>query len=283
MAGLFKKILNRFTNTAEIDWDDLEADLVAGDLGLPLTTKIINDLRGQGRTITGRDVVDTSRKHLSRLFPEDAEPLKPGTDGLPTVVLVVGINGTGKTTSVAKLGHFLTKQGHSVMLAAADTFRAAATEQLVAWAERLELPVVTGAPQADPSSVCYTAHKHAIERKADFLICDTAGRLHTRHNLMEELSKIRRTIAKQDPVAPHRTLLVIDATTGANGLSQTREFQKAVTLDGLILTKLDGSGKGGVAAAIYQDAKISPHFIGTGEEPEAFGPFRRDEFVNKIL
>ncbi|MGE9268355.1 MAG: signal recognition particle-docking protein FtsY [Verrucomicrobiales bacterium] len=283
MAGFFKKIFNRLTNTAEIDWDDLEMELVAGDLGIKLTTKILDDLRSLGRSINADDVIAATRERLGELFPADPAPLVPRADGKPTVIFVVGVNGTGKTTSVAKLGHLLTRQGHSVMLAAADTFRAAAVEQLVSWAERLELPVVTGEHQADPSSVCYTAHSHALARRTDFLICDTAGRLHTRHNLMAELSKIRRTLGKQDESAPHRTLLVIDATTGSNGLNQAREFQKAVPIDGLILTKLDGSGKGGVAGAICQDLGISPHFIGTGEEPEAFKAFEREDFVQNIL
>ena len=283
MAGFFKKLVNRITNTAEIEWDELEANLIAGDLGIRLTTSIIDDLQDLGRKVTAEDVVDVAKAHLSELFPEDPAPLAPRENGMPTVIFVVGVNGTGKTTSTAKLGHLLKRQGHSVMLAAADTFRAAAVEQLVRWAERLDLPVVTGAPNADPSSVCYTAHQRAISEKTDFLICDTAGRLHTRHNLMEELTKIRRTLGKQDETAPHRTLIVIDASTGSNGLNQAREFQKAVPVDGLILTKLDGSGKGGVAASICQELKISPHFIGTGEEPEAFSAFNQDEFVNGIL
>lgn len=283
MAGFFKKLFNRITDSTDIDWDDLEAELIAGDLGMKLTTKILDELRELGRMITAKDVVDVTRSQLAELFPLDPLPLKPREDGLPTVIFVIGVNGTGKTTSVAKLGHLLTAQGHSVILAAADTFRAAAVEQLVAWAERLDLPIVAGAHQADPSSVCYTAHQHAIARKTDFLICDTAGRLHTRHNLMSELSKIRRTLSKQDATAPHRTLLVVDATTGSNALNQAREFQKAVPIDGLIMTKLDGSGKGGIAGAIYQDLKISPHYIGTGEEPDAFEAFERKKFVNQIL
>nr|XP_061799114.1 signal recognition particle receptor FtsY-like [Nerophis lumbriciformis] len=248
-----------------------------------MTTAIIDELQGLGRQVTAEDVVATAKAHLSELFPADSEPLAPQENGLPAVIFVVGVNGTGKTTSTAKLGHLLKKQGHSVMLAAADTFRAAAVEQLVRWAERLELPVVTGASNADPSSVCYTAHQRAISEKMDFLICDTAGRLHTRNNLMEELSKIRRTLGKQDESAPHQTLIVVDASTGSNGLNQTREFQKAVPVDGIILTKLDGSGKGGVAASICQELKIAPHFIGMGEEPEAFCAFQKDEFVNGIL
>jgi fused signal recognition particle receptor len=170
-----------------------------------------------------------------------------------------------------------------VILAAADTFRAAAVEQLQRWGDRLNLPVVKGSPNADPSSVCFSAHQKAIAAHTDFLICDTAGRIHTRHNLMEELGKIRRTLAKQDETAPHLTLLVVDATTGSNALNQAKEFHKASPLDGLIVTKLDGSGKGGIAVTIHDQLGIAPRFIGTGEEPEAFAIFEKERFVQEVL
>jgi fused signal recognition particle receptor len=193
------------------------------------------------------------------------------------------VNGVGKTTTSAKLAHWLQKQGNSVVLAAADTFRAAAVEQLERWGQRLEIPVVKGNTNADPSSVCFTAHQKAIAQKTDFLICDTAGRLHTRHNLMEELTKIRRVIAKNDESAPHLTLLVVDATTGANALQQAKEFHKACPLDGLIITKMDGSGRGGIAVTIQEQLKIPTCFIGSGEEPQAFAPFDRERFVNEVI
>lgn len=283
MAGFFKKLINKITNTAEIDWDDLEAELITGDLGVKLSLEIVSELQGLGRKVSADDVVETTRTKLSALFPEDSPALQPRTDGKPAVLLVVGVNGTGKTTSTAKLGHLLQSQGYSVLLAAADTFRAAAVEQLVRWGERLNLPVVTGAHEADPSSVCYQAHQRAINENYDFLLCDTAGRLHTRNNLMDELSKIKRTISKQDETAPHETFIVVDATTGGNALNQAREFQKAVPLDGLVITTLDGSGKGGVAAAIQKELNIPPRFIGTGEEPDQFSRFQREEFVQNIL
>ena len=283
MAGFFKKLINKITNTAEIDWDDLEAELITGDLGVKLSLEIVSELQDLGRKVSADDVVETTRTKLSALFPEDSPALQPRTDGKPAVLLVVGVNGTGKTTSTAKLGHLLQSQGHSVLLAAADTFRAAAVEQLVRWGERLNLPVLTGAHEADPSSVCYQAHQRAINENFDFLLCDTAGRLHTRNNLMDELSKIKRTISKQDETAPHETYIVVDATTGGNALNQAREFQKAVPLDGLVITKLDGSGKGGVAAAIQKELNIPPRFIGTGEEPDQFSHFQREEFVQNIL
>ena len=283
MAGFFKSLFNKITNRAEIDWDDLEADLISSDLGIHLTTAIIDELRDLGRAVSADDVVETTRRHLSKRLPEDSPPPAPRADGKPFVILVVGVNGTGKTTSSAKLGLWLKNSGHTVMLAAADTFRAAAVEQLQRWGDRLHIPVVKGNPNADPSSVCFHAHQKAIADGTKFLICDTAGRIHTRHNLMEELGKIRRTIAKQDETAPHLTLLVVDATTGSNALQQAKEFHKASPLDGLIVTKLDGSGKGGIAVTIQDQLNISPRFLGTGEEPEAFAIFRKDTFVAEIL
>ncbi len=283
MAGFFKSLLNKITNRAEIDWDDLEADLISSDLGIRLTTSIIDELRALGREISGEDVIAVTRRQLANRLPADFLPPAPRTDGKPFVILIVGVNGTGKTTSSAKLGLWLKQRKHSVMLAAADTFRAAAVAQLQRWGERLELTVVTGNPNADPSSVCFHAHQKALAAHTDFLICDTAGRIHTRHNLMEELGKIRRTLAKQDPSAPHLTLLVVDATTGANALQQAKEFHKASPLDGLIVTKLDGSGKGGIAVTIQDQLGIPPRFLGTGEEPEAFAIFQKDSFVQEIL
>lgn len=283
MAGFFKKLFNKIANQAEVDWDELEANLIASDLGAKQSTAIVDELYDLGREITADDVVEVTRKRLSSVLPEDTPPPVPRADGRPTVILVVGVNGTGKTTSSAKLGLWLKNRGHSVMLAAADTFRAAAVEQLQRWGDRLEIPVVTGKPNSDPSSVCFNAHKEATLQSTEFLICDTAGRIHTRHNLMEELGKIRRTIAKQDPSAPHLTFLVVDASTGSNALNQAREFHKASPLDGLIVTKLDGSGKGGIAITIYDQLKIAPRFIGTGEEPGAFSIFEKDRFVGEVL
>ena len=283
MAGFFKSLLHKITNRAEIDWDELEADLISSDLGVGLTTSIIDELRELGREVSGEDVVEITRDQLSKRLPDNFLPPTPRADGKPFVILVVGVNGTGKTTSSAKLGLWLTKRKRTVILAAADTFRAAAVEQLKRWGERLDLPVVTGNPNADPSSVCFHAHQKAIAAKTQFLICDTAGRIHTRHNLMEELGKIRRTLAKQDETAPHLTLLVVDATTGSNAMNQAKEFHKASPLDGLIVTKLDGSGKGGIAVTIHDQLGIPPRFLGTGEEPEAFSIFEKTAFLQEIL
>jgi fused signal recognition particle receptor len=283
MAGFFKKLFNKVTKYEEVDWDQLEADLIGADLGAHTTMEIVDELKELGRKVSANDIIEVCQKHIAAILQDDLPPLTPRPDGKPTVILVVGVNGTGKTTSSAKLAYLLKNQGYSVSLAAADTFRAAAVEQLGIWADRLDIPVLKGAPNADPASVCYTAHQKALNEGTQFLICDTAGRIHTRHNLMQELEKIERTIKKQDPDAPHLRLLVVDATTGANALAQAKEFNKAIPLDGLIVTKLDGSGKGGVAVIIQQKLNIPTRFIGLGEEPEQFKVFNKQEFVEGIF
>ena len=242
MAGFFKKLFTKFSRGSRIDWDELEADLVTADIGIRRAMNIADQLR-ESKGLDAENLVEATREVLRQAFPATAPSLPAPPEGKPLVILVVGVNGTGKTTSAAKLGHLLQKQGSRVLLAAADTFRAAAVEQLQSWADKLGIPIYKGAPNQDPASVCYEAHTQAIREGFQYLICDTAGRLHTRHNLMEELSKIRRTLAKQDAAAPHRTLLVVDATTGANALAQAREFHKATPLDSVIITKMDGSGK----------------------------------------
>lgn len=281
--GLFSKISNVFSRKAKPDWDELEELLISSDIGVRLAMKIVADLQDLGRQVGAEDVIDECRKVILSKFPESAAPLPAPSAVGPRVILVVGVNGTGKTTSCAKLGHHLRNQGHHVTLAAADTFRAAAVEQLEAWCQRLDLPIVKGAPNADPSSVCFEAYRSAATSKSDYLICDTAGRLHNRHNLMAELDKIRRTLGKTDPSAPHEVLLVVDATTGGNAVQQAREFHKATQLTGLIVTKLDGSGKGGVVVAVQEELNIPTRFIGTGELAENFKPFIAGDFVEELL
>jgi len=279
--GLFDSILKRFKNR-EIDWDDLEELLITSDLGTALSLQIMDELQELGRTLKAEDVLQSCRQHVLGILPEKTEELTP-YEGRPRVILVSGVNGTGKTTSVAKLGHLLKTQGHSVIFAAADTFRAAAIEQLQSWSERLEIPIIKTQYQGDPSAVCYDAYEAAVNRKADFLICDTAGRLHNRSNLMEELKKTCRTLGKKDDTAPHDRLLVVDATTGSNALAQAKEFHQVLDLNGLIITKLDGSGKGGMAVAIQQQLDIPTLFIGTGEQVDDFEAFDRDRFVDQLL
>ena len=278
-----------------IDWDELEHALIRADLGVALTTRIIAKLQErEAWSLLGiQDVIKVAREEIAKILPAKAKPLQP-ISGKPNVILVAGVNGTGKTTSVAKLAHYLKlaagrvrpnggQHRHTVLLAAADTFRAAAIEQLGVWADRLGVEMVKGQYGADPAALCYDAYQKAANNKIDFLLCDTAGRLHTKSNLMAELQKVKRTLSKHDPTAPHETFLVVDATTGGNALSQAREFHQALGLTGLIVTKLDGSGKGGIVVAIQDELKISTRFIGTGEKIDDFAPFDAREFVAEML
>jgi fused signal recognition particle receptor len=267
-----------------IDWDELEESLIRADLGVPMTSRIIKTLQEQEAwSLMGiNDVVKVVRQEISRVLPADSPAIRP-LSGKPNVILLLGVNGTGKTTSTAKLARYLQKDGHSVLLAAADTFRAAAIEQLGIWATRLGVEIVKGQYNADPAALCYEAYQAAARDKIEFLLCDTAGRMHTKKNLMAELEKVKRTLSKHDPGSPHETLLVVDATTGGNALSQAREFQAAIGLSGVIVTKLDGSGKGGIVVAIQDELGIPTRFVGTGEQLNDFAPFDRRAFVANML
>ena len=267
-----------------IDWDELEESLIRADLGVPMTTRIIKTLQDrEAWSLIGiNDVVKVVREEIAGILPSNPAAIRPLTDK-PKVILLLGVNGTGKTTSTAKLAHYLHQDRHRVLLAAADTFRAAAIEQLGIWAERLGVEMIRGQYNADPAALCYEAYQAAVKREIQFLICDTAGRMHTKTNLMAELKKVKRTLGKQDQDAPHETLLVVDATTGGNALSQAREFQSAIGLTGLIVTKLDGSGKGGIVVAIQDELGIPTRFIGTGEKIDDFTPFDGREFIAKML
>ncbi len=267
-----------------IDWDDLEHALIRADLGVALTTRIIAKLQErEAWSLLGiQDVIKVARQEIAEILPTKAKPIQP-LSGKPNVILIVGVNGTGKTTSVAKLAHTLKQDRHTVLLAAADTFRAAAIEQLGVWADRLGVEMVKGQYGADPAALCYDAYQKAANDKIDFLLCDTAGRLHTKSNLMAELQKVKRTLSKNDPTAPHEIFLVVDATTGGNALSQAREFHQALGLTGLIVTKLDGSGKGGIVVAIQDELGIPTRFVGTGEKIDDFAPFDARDFVSDML
>ena len=199
------------------------------------------------------------------------------------MILLLGVNGTGKTTSTAKLARYLRQHRYAVLLAAADTFRAAAIEQLGIWAQRLGVEMIRSQYNSDPAALCYEAYQAAAKRNIQFLLCDTAGRMHTKINLMAELQKVKRSLGKHDSDAPHETLLVVDATTGSNALSQAREFQSAIGLSGLIVTKLDGSGKGGIVVAIQDELGIPTRFIGTGEQLDDFAPFDRQTYIDNLL
>lgn len=282
MAHFFTRLIDKFLGEPEIDWDELEADLISADIGAKRVLPLIEELQEQDSQ-DACDIADYIKAQLRSAFPAELPQLPVPQAGKPVVIMMVGVNGAGKTTTSAKLAYRLQKQGHKVLLAAADTFRAAAVEQLESWADRLNVPLYKGRPNQDPASVCYEAHTRALNEGVDYLICDTAGRLHTRHNLMEELSKIRRSIAKQDEAAPHACYLVVDATTGGNALMQAREFHKATPLNAVVITKMDGSGKGGVAVAIQDELNISPLFLGTGEGKDDLIPFRADEYANTLL
>jgi fused signal recognition particle receptor len=282
MAGFFKKLLQRFTRR-KVDLDELEESLISGDVGVRMTLQILEILRAKGRSLEAEEVVDVCRGEILKILPASI-PALPEFPDKPCVILVVGVNGVGKTTSVAKLAHLLQRQGKTVMLAAADTFRAAAIEQLDQWAQRLGIPIIKGQYKADPAAVCHDAWEAAKSRGIQYLICDTAGRLHNKENLMGELSKIERVLGRKDPDAPHETLLVVDATTGSNALVQAREFQKATgQLTGVIVTKLDGSGKGGVIVSIQQELGIPARYIGTGEAQTDFEVFDSKTFAESIL
>jgi fused signal recognition particle receptor len=293
-----------------VDWDELEEGLIRADLGVPMTMRIIKTLQErEAWSLLGiGDVIKAVREEIAGILPSDSA-LICRASGKPSVILIVGVNGTGKTTSTAKLAHYLRDRGVSpepstptkntrptgdwgqsplprppqVMLAAADTFRAAAIEQLGVWAKRLRVEMVRGQYGADPAALCYEAYQTAAKRGIDFLLCDTAGRQHTKTNLMAELQKIKRTLGKLDPDAPHETLLVVDATTGGNALSQARQFHSALGLTGLIVTKLDGSGKGGIVVAIQDEAGIPTRFVGTGEKLDDFAPFDRQKYIDDLL
>jgi fused signal recognition particle receptor len=279
--GFFRNLADRFAGKP-VDWDELEEMLIRSDIGVPMTLQIVGELQARPERVTAREIVEVTRAHIERIFPVANPRLRP-LPNRPKVILIVGVNGTGKTTSTAKLAHLLKTQRHTVMLAAADTFRAAAIEQLKIWADRINVEVVAGEYHADPAALCYDAYSSAHRRNLEFLICDTAGRLHTKRNLMQELGKVVRTLQKHDPDAPHECLLVVDATTGSNALVQAKEFKEAVGLTGLIVTKLDGSGKGGIAVAIQNELGLAPRFVGTGEKLDDLAYFDKDEFVEKLL
>jgi fused signal recognition particle receptor len=286
LAHEIKRIVTASPKLSAGGIDDLEAALIAADLGVAMTGQIIKAVRQsyetQGRG--GLDVLAIARAEVERsLTGTGAEAaLRRQKEGL-TVVSIVGVNGTGKTTTAAKLAHLVQSRGQTAMLAACDTFRAAAVEQLKLWGERLKIPVVAGAAGADPASVAHAGIAAAEGRKADYLFVDTAGRLHTKHNLMKELQKVHRVMDKKLPGAPHETLLVLDAGTGMNALVQAREFHKSVCLSGLVITKLDGTSKGGMVVAIQRELGLPVKFIGLGEKADDLQAFDAQAFAQALF
>ena len=263
---------------------DLESLLIGADLGPRLTEEFIERLNAEVKRDRGLDAEEVTlalARHLTEALKGSAVPLD--LSARPTVILLVGVNGSGKTTTAAKLAHWLKESGKEVLLAAADTFRAAAIEQLQVWGERVGVPVISQRTGADPSAVAFDAVKAAQARGSDVLIVDTAGRLQTKTNLMSELQRIKRVIGRQCPGAPHETLMVIEAPTGQNGISQARLFHEAVGLSGMILTKLDGTAKGGIVVRIYQELQLPIKAVGVGERLDDLQRFDPEAFVAAVL
>ncbi len=269
----------------EENYDDLEAALIGADLGVKYTTRLIDDIReryARGQIKTADDIIRIAREDVCRIMDIDPIPLNFVPSGV-TVILFVGVNGSGKTTTAGKLGKICTNDGNDVMLAACDTFRAAAIDQLKIWGDRIGSEVVSGLARGDAAAVAFDACKSAVAKKADLLLIDTAGRQHNKKALMDELTKIHRTIGRALPGAPHETWLVIDGSAGSNGLMQAREFSKAIPLSGIVLTKIDGSAKGGIVVAIHEELQMPVRFVGLGEEPEDLQPFDAKMFAEAIF
>lgn len=285
--AVLTKGLSRLFTGRQLDdafLEELEEVLYNSDLG-PLGTRIVDDLKESYRKREVQSVEQVPgflRERLHEMMRGCEGQLTKATDG-PTVILVVGVNGAGKTTSIAKLANFLKKQGHSVLLGAGDTFRAAAVEQLTLWSERLDIGIVKQGTGADPAAVAFDATAAAVARKVDYLILDTAGRLHTQKNLMTELEKIVRVVKKQLPDAPHETLLVLDGTTGQNAIRQASEFAKAAPVSGLILAKMDGTAKGGALFGIRDVLPVPVQFLGVGEGIDDLERFVAQDYVDAIL
>lgn len=279
-----KRIVTRSPRLTGTSLEELEIALIGADLGVAVTNEIVAAVRKAYETqgSAGLDVFDIASQEVARSLSSVSATLKKQPSGV-SVISIVGVNGTGKTTTAAKLAYLIHSRGETALLAACDTFRAAAIEQLKLWGQRLDVPVIAGAYGADPSSVAHDAVTAALARKADYLLVDTAGRLHTKHNLMLELQKLHRVMGRQLPGAPHETLLVLDATTGMNALNQAREFNKAVPLTGLAVTKLDGTSKGGMVVAIQKELGLPIKFIGVGEEPDDLQPFDAQQFAKALF
>ena len=294
-AGL-KKTKHNFTDGLEnlikgkkvIDdalLEEIETQLLLADIGVSTTEKIIKELTEKTERKQLNDpeaLMETLKMMLIELLEPVSHPLQP-KDESPFVLLVIGVNGAGKTTSIAKIAHYFQQQGKKVMLAAGDTFRAAAIEQLQVWGERKQIPVVAQQPGADSAAVIYDALLSAKAKKMDILIADTAGRLHTQSNLMNELAKIKRVIKKIDNNAPHETMLVLDASMGQNALAQAEQFNKDIEINSLSITKLDGTAKGGIVFSIADKLQLPYRFIGVGESIEDLEPFRAKEFVSALF
>ncbi len=279
-----KRIITRSPKLTADSIEELEAALIAADLGLAMTEQIITAVRKayESQGSAGLDYLAIAQAEIEKSLAGNRSELKKMPSG-PTVVSIVGVNGTGKTTTSAKLAYLTQSRGQTALLAACDTFRAAAIEQIKLWGQRLKVEVIAGAYGADAAAVAHDAVTAAQSRHADYLFIDTAGRLHTKHNLMQELHKLHRVIGRQLAGAPHEVLLVLDGSTGMNALQQAREFNKAVPLTGLIVTKLDGTSKGGMVVAIQKELGLPVKFIGLGEQPDDLQPFDAKQFAQALF
>jgi len=290
LSSEIKRIVTRAPKLDAESLEELEAVLISTDIGIDTAVKIV-DLTKEAAKQSGQvDVFAIARAEIERelSIPATGGAGVPACQLLkaaqpPTVMLLAGVNGTGKTTSAAKLAHLLKEQGNTVLLAACDTFRAAAIEQLKIWGQRVGCDVIAGQYGADSAAIAYDALEAAINRRVDYLLIDTAGRLHTKKHLMEEMKKMHRSLQKKVPTAPHEVLLVLDSTTGTNALNQAREFHKALGVTGLIVTKLDGTAKGGIVVAIARDLKIPVKFIGLGEQVDDLQPFEPKQFAEALF
>ena len=284
LAHEIKRIVTRSPKLDAAGLEELEASLIAADLGMAMTSQIVSAVKQAYETqgSAGMEVFAVARREVEKSLASNRAELRKAPQGL-TVVSIVGVNGTGKTTTAAKLAYLVQSRGETSLLAACDTFRAAAIEQIKHWGQRLKVEVIAGAYGADAASVAHDAGAAAQARKSHYLFVDTAGRLHTKHNLMQELQKLHRVMDKQLPGAPHEVLLVLDATTGMNALNQAREFNKAVPLSGLIVTKLDGTSKGGMVVAIQKELGLPIKYVGLGEQPDDLQPFDAKQFAGALF
>lgn len=265
--------------------EQLEDILISADFGPEVAENVIESFRKTrfGSEVTDQEIKQALAEEISKILKPVAVPFQPNPDLKPHVVLMVGVNGTGKTTTIGKMGQFFTDQGLKVMMVAGDTFRAAAVEQLQVWGDRVGVSVISGKPQADAAGLAFEALKRAKNEKTDLLLIDTAGRLHNKSALMEELAKIIRVMRKFDETAPHSVLLVLDATTGQNAIEQVRIFKEMVDVSGLIITKLDGTARGGIVIALAEKFKLPIHAVGVGEKAEDLRDFSAEEFVKGLV
>lgn len=284
LSSELKRIISRSPKLTDDDVEDLEAVLLSSDMGFTVTEQIIEAVRKEYESSSGQtgNILEIAKSIVEKNLSHTDNNLIKNDNDL-TVISLVGVNGAGKTTTAGKLAHYIKDSGRSPMLAACDTFRAAAIEQLNLWGSRLDIPVISSEYGADPASVAHDAVNSSLSKEVDYLLIDTAGRLHTKHNLMRELEKLHRVISTKCEGAPHETLLIVDASIGSNALTQAREFNKSVPLTGLVISKLDGTSKGGMVVAIQNELKLPVKFVGLGEKPEDLQKFEPSEYARALF